>query len=338
MIYAIWNNKGGVGKSFLSFTLATEWAKQHPDARVLVVDMCPQANVSEILLGGNGHGHTHLLELIDSQQTIGGYFAERINSPHKETGKEEEFSILVNPLNRNIPSNLYLVAGDPALELQVQTINNIAVQELPPESWKNVHLWVKNLIAGIIEKKFENRETLCIIDCNPSFASYTEQALLAAERLIIPCSPDGSSARAITNLARLVYGINTPEMYSDVGFHSKSKAFDVAVPKLHMALLNRSTTYSKNPSKAFQAMADQIGHNIQKFIGELGNDLHTSTGSTIQHMPDAHSASVVATSLGMPFYTLRAQSYSLRDEENVTLNHAQLTPYKEKLAEIVNLL
>ncbi|MEN2938099.1 hypothetical protein DIBJMFBN_01622 [Mannheimia haemolytica] len=29
-IYAIWNNKGGVGKSYLTFQIACEYAKQYP--------------------------------------------------------------------------------------------------------------------------------------------------------------------------------------------------------------------------------------------------------------------------------------------------------------------
>lgn len=40
-IYAIWNNKGGVGKSYLTFQIACEYAAQHPEKRVLVVDLCP---------------------------------------------------------------------------------------------------------------------------------------------------------------------------------------------------------------------------------------------------------------------------------------------------------
>ena len=36
--YAIWNNKGGVGKSYLTFQLACEYARVHPTERVLVVD------------------------------------------------------------------------------------------------------------------------------------------------------------------------------------------------------------------------------------------------------------------------------------------------------------
>ncbi len=54
MKYAFWNNKGGVGKTFLCFASACQYARRHPRTAVVVIDMCPQANVSEILLGGNG--------------------------------------------------------------------------------------------------------------------------------------------------------------------------------------------------------------------------------------------------------------------------------------------
>ncbi len=58
MIYAVWNNKGGTGKTFLTFMMAGEYAADNPEQKVVVIDLCPQANVSEIVLGGNGRGST----------------------------------------------------------------------------------------------------------------------------------------------------------------------------------------------------------------------------------------------------------------------------------------
>jgi chromosome partitioning protein len=84
MRYAVWNNKGGVGKSFLSFILSTEIANI-TKGPVLAVDMCPQANLSEIMLGGNGVGADRLELLIKERKTVGGYFDTRIESPHGRT-------------------------------------------------------------------------------------------------------------------------------------------------------------------------------------------------------------------------------------------------------------
>src|SRR5262245_27223396 len=83
--YAFWNNKGGTGKTSLAFQSITLYAEKHPTKRILSVDMCPQANLSELLLGGlNNKGSEKLL----AQQgqvprcSIGGYFQLRLPSPY----------------------------------------------------------------------------------------------------------------------------------------------------------------------------------------------------------------------------------------------------------------
>jgi chromosome partitioning protein len=113
--YAVWNNKGGVGKTFVSFIMASAYAAVHPNRTVIVIDMCPQANVSEILLGGNGSGAIQLNVFLarNPRQTIGGYLDQRITSPHKRTGTELSFLIPLNPINAHLPNNMFLIAGDP---------------------------------------------------------------------------------------------------------------------------------------------------------------------------------------------------------------------------------
>lgn len=49
--YALWNNKGGVGKSTITFHLSMRYAERYPEKKVLVIDLCPQSNSSMMLLG-----------------------------------------------------------------------------------------------------------------------------------------------------------------------------------------------------------------------------------------------------------------------------------------------
>ena len=97
MKYCIWNNKGGVGKTFLTYLLATEYSKKHPDKEVIVVDMCPQANVSEILLGGNGIGQANLESCFSKDLTIASYIKKRFSdSKSSLLGSETTYFIKVN--------------------------------------------------------------------------------------------------------------------------------------------------------------------------------------------------------------------------------------------------
>jgi chromosome partitioning protein len=76
--YALWNNKGGVGKSYLTFQIACEYARSHPDQKVLVIDLCPQANCSSMLLGGMILGNNALdaLSQANPRVTISGYISD----------------------------------------------------------------------------------------------------------------------------------------------------------------------------------------------------------------------------------------------------------------------
>ena len=58
--YGLWNNKGGVGKSTITYHLATRYAEINPDKNVVVLDLCPQANSSMMLLGGGQIGENNV--------------------------------------------------------------------------------------------------------------------------------------------------------------------------------------------------------------------------------------------------------------------------------------
>lgn len=62
---------------------AAEYAHRHSDTDVYVIDLCPQANVSETLLGGylNSPKALHSLSSKTPRATVAGYIEARLNSP-----------------------------------------------------------------------------------------------------------------------------------------------------------------------------------------------------------------------------------------------------------------
>lgn len=335
MRYAIWNNKGGVGKSFVTFITACEYARHHPDKKVVIVDMCPQANVSEVVLGGNGKGAVELQKLLSAKnrQTIGGYFDERISSPHKITGNETNFILQANNFNKNLDANVFLVAGDPSLEIQAEAINQIAGQTLPADSWSNVHQWLKDLL---LENLKLDSSMVFFIDCNPSFSAYTELAILAAERLIVPCSADGSSARAISNIGQLIYGINVPPAYASVSFSKRASTYGLPLPTIHTIPLNRSTQYEQKASKAFSAMYDEIRKRANDLF-KANKLIFSQTKAVFLDIPDAHSVSVVTSHLGLPLHKIKLGKYKIHSKDTQVPKDS-LNRYKKAFNKLVTTL
>ena len=116
--YVIWNNKGGVGKSTICFHLASVYAAENPDKDVVVIDMCPQANVSMMLLGGGNTGEDKVEQLISEStpRSIVGYMTDSIINNFSTT-KLLNFLVKVNEHNDHLSNNLFLLCGDGNLEL-----------------------------------------------------------------------------------------------------------------------------------------------------------------------------------------------------------------------------
>ena len=334
MRYAIWNNKGGVGKSFLTFIFASSYAAENPKETVYVVDMCPQANVSEIFLGGNGRGTDALASLLNSssgdRNTIGGYFDSRIAQPHVKTGNETHFYTEPHRFNDKIPNNLFLVAGDPSLEVQAEAINQIANQSLPANSWRNAHSWLDDLCSSF---ELLHPGSTFFIDCNPSFAAYTELSIVAANKLIIPCSADGSSARAINNISQLVYGHGVPAQYKGAMFSSRLAVENLKPPSIGFVILNRSTQYSRKASQAFGAMFEAIKARTQALL-EAEPKARGNSGDYFFDIPDTHSVAIVASHLGIPIRAIEVRKYKVFDKEP-QVNSVPLQRYTDAVASVV---
>nr|VFK58915.1 MAG: CobQ/CobB/MinD/ParA nucleotide binding domain-containing protein [Candidatus Kentron sp. TUN]VFK67915.1 MAG: CobQ/CobB/MinD/ParA nucleotide binding domain-containing protein [Candidatus Kentron sp. TUN] len=326
MKYAIWNNKGGVGKTFLSFILGTEYAKSNPEKKVILVDMCPQANLSKIVLGGNGKGGNVLSKILrkNERKTIGGYFDFRIRIPSNLVGVESEYLTTVNEFNKELPKNLYLICGDPSLEFQAQVINQISSQSAPDNIWRNVRYWLNDLLKSCSTKL--GSELTIIIDCNPSFSSYTEIALAASDRLIMPCSSDGSSARAIDNVTGLLYGFNTQKGYKRGSFSVNANDFGMALPLIHTVIHNRFTPYAEEASKSFKAMFGEIKNRVENFKNNCP-DKFAGGVELFSEMPDTHRVTIACSHKGIPLYKLSAKKYMIHNEY-VAVTQEQLDGYR----------
>jgi cellulose biosynthesis protein BcsQ len=341
--YAFWNNKGGVGKSFLCFVAATEYAFRHPDIDVYVIDLCPQANVSETLLGS----YDVRAKILESKltatprATVAGYLEARLSSPFRMVDDISPFVTDPSETNSNIPKNLKLVCGDNLLEVISEAIRQTSQLPIPVDAWKQVSRWIDELVFAL-RNRSGTRDAIFIIDCNPSFAIYTQLALAAAKYVVVPFTADDSSRRAIENVVALLYGVGDPHaaVYARISFAQRAKLDGLDVPTLHSFVSNRVTLYEGQPSKAFAAASKRIKdtldgiHKAHRIIFAAPKDLPSKS---FLDVPDYHGASIVASMTGTPLHKLTAGPKVVAGER-IQINQDPLTRYRTALTKFVSRL
>jgi cellulose biosynthesis protein BcsQ len=310
--YAFWNNKGGTGKTSLAFQALTRYAEKHPETRVLAIDLCPQANLSELLLGGlNNNGSEKLLERhgLVPRCSIGGYFQLRLPSPYAPPSFDaHDFITKPHKYNKGIPKNVDLICGDPLLELQANAVNTLANQNIPgTNAWIAVIDWLKTLLD-----KIEDEYDTVFMDCNPSFSLYTQIALATTDRVILPVMADDSSRRAIQNAFSLIYGLRLPsEIYASYAFATKLKQANRTLPKIHLIAKNRITQYMGSAS-AYAAVLAAIQSDIEALL-KSHEDIFSfkKIKAGFVEIRDFQTTGVVAFAKGLPFSKLSAGKQSI---------------------------
>lgn len=323
-VLGFWNNKGGTGKTSLSFQTICAFASQNETSRILVVDVCPQANLSELFLGGQEHeGGKNLLVLHGKpgRQSIGGYFQTRLPKPFDGIGIAGS-GFISKPFeyNTTIPKNISLLAGDPLLELQANAISTLANTQIPgTDSWVAVVSWLRDFIRST-----EDDYDYCFIDMNPSFSMYTQIALASCERVVLPVTADDSSRRGIQNAMSLIFGIKLPsEIYAQHNFHTRMIAGNLSLPKIHLIVKNRLTQYIK-VAKGYAAVLDGISNDVKSILADYPDFFTFDTVTKgIQEVKDFQTSGVVAFARGTPFVSMNSGTLSVASQR-VKVNKDQL--------------
>lgn len=332
LTYAVWNNKGGTGKTSLTFQSVCRYAQVHPEKKVLVIDMCPQANLSELMLGGlSNSGSKSLLERqgLTPRCSIGGYFDLRLPSPFSAP-KIDAASYITKPSKYNaaIPKGIDLVCGDPLLELQAIAMNTLANADLPGvNTWLGVIDWLRDFIK-VVEDEYD----VVFIDTNPSFSMYTQIALSSADNVILPVMADDSSRRAIQNAFSLIYGVKLPsEVYAKYTFATKLTSAKRALPKIHLILKNRLTQYMGSAS-AYAAVLSGIDEDLTALIKSFPQYFTFSDPlGGIVEVRDFGTTGVVAFARGCPFSTMQTGKL------DISGHRVQVKPeYRDQALDAIN--
>lgn len=254
--YAVWNNRGGSGKTTLTYHLANKYASKHPDKTILLIDMCPQADLSHAFLGEDSKGADYVSQfgslkkdpmVIGDEKiakTVSGYLdlATSINFSSLNVDPRT-FLVNVSKFNSQLSRNLYLLCGDPSLELVAKSLEqkrdqHFSVSQFGLHAWKSVTTCLKQFIKKIAERK--GIKLVAFIDMNSTFSILTEIALAASDKLLIPISEDHMHRNGFEYLFALLYGFSQPSnvyyYYRHFSFYFRANQHEVKLPKIHLII------------------------------------------------------------------------------------------------------
>jgi len=190
VVASLVNMKGGVGKSTVCFNLAL-YAAQKKNFRVLVIDLDPQSNVSQYLLGESGY-YDYITK---GGGTVGEVF-EQFTPPTRGVHAPKPINpdeIILHVKDWKDGGHLDLIPS--RLEL-AWTLKNPTGKD---------HL-LAQFLAQLPNKYKYN---LILIDCPPTESILTWAAYRASGKIIVPIKPEFLATVGLPLLARSIQEFQT---------------------------------------------------------------------------------------------------------------------------------
>lgn len=188
---AMFNNKGGVGKTTLTCNLASHFVKIK-NARVLIVDCDPQCNATQLIMGldyatdlyWNDESTSHYTTISDILQPIEDGDASIIDQITPIPSGQNRFKV-------------DLIAGHPRLSI---------IEDKLSEAWQQL---LSGDLGGIrksnwntlLSKKIESSYDYIFYDLGPSLGSINRSVLIGCDYFITPMGSDIFSILGVRNIA-----------------------------------------------------------------------------------------------------------------------------------------
>jgi len=179
---AFFNNKGGVGKSFLAYHLA--WKLDALGVRVLAADLDPQANLTNMFLNED---RLETLWADEHQNTLFGM----INPILK--GKGDIANPHVEPIG-----NIGLLVGDLGLSGFEDRLSDAWPRCLDGD--EAAFRVISAFYRGIELAAQAQESEVVIIDVGPNLGALNRAAILSAQYVVVPLAPDLFSLQGLYNL------------------------------------------------------------------------------------------------------------------------------------------
>jgi len=375
--YVLWANKGGIGKSTLSFQLASKFARLNPDRPVVIVDLSPQCDVSRMVLGGGrGDGESKILDVMGGvpRRTVYQYLRECVRDVPVGLGFPDPSNFLTHPNTIRsadslpLPDNLNLFCGDFDLERITQDIESMPQPPkrggvVPSGAQYSRFILTRSFLRVAIETLESTMPGVVIfIDTDPYYSVVTTHlGLLAADKLIMAYSPSSQASQyAIYRSLEFLHspGVSLKDdlqrelaLYPKPWFDLRDQGLNIPnvdVPELGVLISNMTTSRSgigeprySRPQQLHRQAISNVDGEVQKQLARLGQPA-TITSTYIWSL---QRLGLICDFNGIDMSSIQTGNrYSQPDSEEPYRvdrsedNQLQVAAYNERLEGVVNML
>jgi len=192
-IISVFNNKGGVGKTILTWNIGDALARL--GKKVLLIDFDPQCNLSLAILGEDTFNGKLPTENKPYGTTVRAYLQRFLQT----TGGSEVF--LHQNEKNNTHENVKLIAGDFWLNVYGESLN--VGNDLLAGTGISKYVVLNDMVAEAAKKGREYFDYV-LIDLPPSFGSLVRVALYSSNYYIVPCTSDTFSAYCVSLIGQML--------------------------------------------------------------------------------------------------------------------------------------
>jgi cellulose biosynthesis protein BcsQ len=316
--YAVTNLRGGVGKSSIAFNLAYELSRKHS---VLLADLCPQCNFTEMLFGD----FRPKVNLYDALRPVilGPAFGDRPEdlsyrvSQHCDPfkGGKGAHAIAGNPELFAFPSTLY---GQ--LNTAYANQNKDAVRKL-------LHGLRVVLEA---EAKVVKADRI-LLDTSPFYGGGTHLAWCAVEALVVPVRVDEHSLESLELLFSFL-----SDKTRDFQLWN-NRAGDLPVPKIAaivMTMVGSKSQVKSTPDGASRMYIERALALAQKYAALFNYD---DPSDAFVLTDDFHSAGRISGAKRIPMAELEIKSFHTVENRRLQVNRSARR-YQNELKYLASLL
>ena len=316
--YAVSNLRGGVGKSSIAFNLAYEISR---NSSLLLSDLCPQCNFTEMLIG-DFRPKVNIYDAL-KPMILGSAFGDQpVDLSYRVSQYCDAFKG---------GKSAFLIAGNPELF----AFPSLLYQQLNTAYSQANKLAVSNLLSGlkaVLEReRVLNKVDKVLLDTSPFYAGGTHLAWCAVDALVVPVRVDEHSIESLELLFKMLSDASRDyAMWND-------RAGGLKVPKIAAVVMTMVGSKSQKEATPDSASRMYIERAIGIAENHAGLFAHNDPSDAFVITDDFHSAGRISGAERIPITELQIRKFHTVEGRRLQVN-ASATRYKKQLKYLASMI